>query len=570
MNAKELEEVIWKVQRKMGTDHPLIRCLKRGVGVHHGALSPDYRQAVEHLFRKKYLKIVIATGTLALGIHMPCRTVVFCGDTIKLSALQYRQMSGRAGRRGHDPVGHVVFFGIAHFKIDRLMTAGLSNLSGTWPLSASLIMRLMDLHEQLDGEGREHLEDSVKCMVCQPFLSITDETFKAHVRTYFRYSVDFLVRQGSANGRAKALPLSGLVLKLADSEPANFILLLLLRKGILHNICTVAHGTDETLVYRELLLLLAHLFARVPLHPSCFHDARITIGDPADSSVRASSLGDMADVASTGAENCRSDVVLPSLSPILTRSFDEFYTETLRVYLRYVRTLARNLNLDDPKYRRLPLSHLAVDPEEWGDVAFIPVFKETPTLMAELVDGSICCDIRSPFCALSGAGDTFTSAEELVNTVRQGVRIDIKDIPVHSPIPINAFVWDFYHHGSLAELREMNGMKISDQYALLRHFKNMLNSISASFKKLGPEPPKRVEKEVAGQAEEEDKYFLNIPRHWRQRNRLAKTTADRKVSVAEEVEILADDVVVRTFSRLSAAFTHMFFEGVGKFNVQNY
>ena len=106
MNAKELEEVIWKVQRKMGTDHPLIRCLKRGVGVHHGALSPDYRQAVEHLFRKKYLKIVIATGTLALGIHMPCRTVVFCGDTIKLSALQYRQMSGRAGRRGHDWLSH--------------------------------------------------------------------------------------------------------------------------------------------------------------------------------------------------------------------------------------------------------------------------------------------------------------------------------------------------------------------------------------------------------------------------------------------------------------------------------
>ena len=105
---------------------------------------------------------------------------------------------------------------------------------------------------------------------------------------------------------------------------------------------------------------------------------------------------------------------------------------------------------------------------------------------------------------------------------------------------------------------------------LMQIMKNMLNSISASFKKLGPEPPKRVEKEVAGQAEEEDKYFLNIPRHWRQRNRLAKTTADRKVSVAEEVEILADDVVVRTFSRLSAAFTHMFFEGVGKFNVQNY
>ncbi len=67
--------------------------------------------------------MVIATGTLAFGINMPCRTVVFLGDHIFLSALQFRQMMGRAGRRGFDPLGHVVFFGVGPRKVRSLMVS---------------------------------------------------------------------------------------------------------------------------------------------------------------------------------------------------------------------------------------------------------------------------------------------------------------------------------------------------------------------------------------------------------------------------------------------------------------
>lgn len=68
--------------------------------------------------------MVIATGTLAFGINMPTRTVVFAGDHLFLSALQYRQMAGRAGRRGFDLLGCVVYFGIGERKIRSLMVGG--------------------------------------------------------------------------------------------------------------------------------------------------------------------------------------------------------------------------------------------------------------------------------------------------------------------------------------------------------------------------------------------------------------------------------------------------------------
>jgi superfamily II RNA helicase len=83
----------------------------------------------------KKLRVVIATSTLALGINAPCKTVVFAGDSPFLNGMMYRQMSGRAGRRGYDLYGNIVFFGVPTSKIKRLVVSLLPEIRCDPPAS---------------------------------------------------------------------------------------------------------------------------------------------------------------------------------------------------------------------------------------------------------------------------------------------------------------------------------------------------------------------------------------------------------------------------------------------------
>ena len=93
----------------------MISLLKKGIAIHHAGIMPVLREMVELLFEKKYIKLLFATETFAVGINMPTKTVIFTGLTKYsgngmryLLPHEYTQMAGRAGRRGIDTVGHVI------------------------------------------------------------------------------------------------------------------------------------------------------------------------------------------------------------------------------------------------------------------------------------------------------------------------------------------------------------------------------------------------------------------------------------------------------------------------------
>ena len=89
--------------------------LKQGIGLHHAGLLPKYRVLVEQLAQKGLLKVICGTDTLGVGINVPIRTVLFSRlckfdgqKTAVLSARDFHQIAGRAGRKGFDDLGYVV------------------------------------------------------------------------------------------------------------------------------------------------------------------------------------------------------------------------------------------------------------------------------------------------------------------------------------------------------------------------------------------------------------------------------------------------------------------------------
>ncbi len=91
------------------------RFLRHGIGLHHAGLLPKYRLLVERLAQQGLLKVICGTDTLGVGVNVPIRTVLFTrlckfdGEkTSILSVRDFKQISGRAGRKGFDDQGSVV------------------------------------------------------------------------------------------------------------------------------------------------------------------------------------------------------------------------------------------------------------------------------------------------------------------------------------------------------------------------------------------------------------------------------------------------------------------------------
>ena len=117
MIAEELETVPFN--SPFGKD--IKRFIRNGVGLHHAGLLPRYRLLVEKLAQRGLLKVICGTDTLGVGVNVPIRTVLFTQlckydgkKTRILSARDFHQISGRAGRRGFDSIGYVVAMAPEH------------------------------------------------------------------------------------------------------------------------------------------------------------------------------------------------------------------------------------------------------------------------------------------------------------------------------------------------------------------------------------------------------------------------------------------------------------------------
>lgn len=135
----------------------------RGFGAHHAGMFPALKELAEELMDAGLLKLVYATGTLALGIDMPVRTVVveslrkFNGqDFVDLSATEYIQLIGRAGRRGKDTVGYAVIMDSADLDVAELADIGsgkVEPLESVFFPSYNTVVNLLDSYSYADARA---------------------------------------------------------------------------------------------------------------------------------------------------------------------------------------------------------------------------------------------------------------------------------------------------------------------------------------------------------------------------------------------------------------------------------
>ncbi|HET9118449.1 MAG TPA: DUF3516 domain-containing protein [Pseudonocardiaceae bacterium] len=110
-----IAELIGGFRFTAGFGRTLSRLVRHGIGVHHAGMLPRYRRLVERLAQSGLLKIICGTDTLGVGINVPIRTVLLTGlakydgtRTRHLTAREFHQIAGRAGRAGYDTAGSVV------------------------------------------------------------------------------------------------------------------------------------------------------------------------------------------------------------------------------------------------------------------------------------------------------------------------------------------------------------------------------------------------------------------------------------------------------------------------------
>jgi len=138
LGFNEVEDIIADMKKAgeaVDINHALIRGLRRGIAIYTNEVGfACYRRQVQILAQKGRLAVVFSDDALAYGVNMPFRSCIFCGDMgDALTPLIAQQMQGRAGRRGLDVQGNIIYLGMEWPYIENLMLGQISHVTGKQP-----------------------------------------------------------------------------------------------------------------------------------------------------------------------------------------------------------------------------------------------------------------------------------------------------------------------------------------------------------------------------------------------------------------------------------------------------
>ncbi|MDQ3540001.1 MAG: DEAD/DEAH box helicase, partial [Chloroflexota bacterium] len=168
----------------LGDDHRLTVKLRRGVAVHHGDVPDVIKKAIERDFRERRFQVIVATSTLAQGVNLPIKTVIIHSthrhideENVPLSAREYWNIAGRAGRAGVETEGMILHL-CQNDNDVRALRSYARRKNDLEPLESALFRDLLRLVTQRinDPDELQYLDaDLLAILVEEDVTEVTDE-----------------------------------------------------------------------------------------------------------------------------------------------------------------------------------------------------------------------------------------------------------------------------------------------------------------------------------------------------------------------------------------------------------
>jgi superfamily II RNA helicase len=184
----------------------LKKLVQQGIAFHHSGLIPILKEIVEILFQKGLVKILFATETFAVGVNMPTRSVVFTelekytnGGKRFLNTAEYKQMSGRAGRRGIDTVGYSIILPLYNFPdesdIKTVLTGKVPKIVSKFNIDYNFVLKSLvnnSLDTNIVGKSLKEQEKTlIKNTLQKEILVINESISKFDISAFDENTKDF-------------------------------------------------------------------------------------------------------------------------------------------------------------------------------------------------------------------------------------------------------------------------------------------------------------------------------------------------------------------------------------------
>jgi superfamily II DNA/RNA helicase len=166
----------------LGPDSAILKCLRLGVALHHGALPTAYRKEIERLLRDNVLKVTISSPTLSQGLNLSATAVVMhslhrFGERIDIS--EFKNVIGRAGRAYVDVEGIVLFPMLDDIAKKRRNWEALINDLGARNMESGLVQLvaalLSRMRARIGGELSQLVEYVVNNAAAWTFPEVANE-----------------------------------------------------------------------------------------------------------------------------------------------------------------------------------------------------------------------------------------------------------------------------------------------------------------------------------------------------------------------------------------------------------